>query len=138
VYAAHHASWIRGEVGVEHGYKLSSQDGGREYQKEGREWMLDDLVMKTAERTWEVLKALEYTLKKCVFTTLAIRAFLYPKPRRFLDIEVMYAQNKWLGGTQGRGSRADSDGVGGADTGNVQHFSSRSQLECTLTQRVQT
>jgi hypothetical protein len=64
----HHASWIRGEARVEHRYKLSSQDGGREYQKEGQEWMLDDLVMKTAERTWEVLKGLEYTLKKCVFT----------------------------------------------------------------------
>jgi hypothetical protein len=30
--------------------------------------MLNDLVMKTAKRTWEVLKGLEYMLKKCVFT----------------------------------------------------------------------
>jgi hypothetical protein len=35
--------------------------------------------MKRAERTWEVLKRLEYILKKRVFTTLAIRYFLCPK-----------------------------------------------------------
>ena len=67
-HATHYALWIRGEARVKHGYKLSSQDGGREYQKEGWEWMLNDLVMKTAERTWKVLKGLEYMLKKCVFT----------------------------------------------------------------------
>jgi len=58
--------------------------GGREYQKcvcGGQEWRLEDLVMRRAKRVWEVLKGLEYMLKKCVFTMLAIRYCLYPKPR---------------------------------------------------------
>jgi hypothetical protein len=45
--------------------------------EEGREWMLDDLVMKRAGRTRDMLKGVEYTLKKCVFTILTI---LYLKP----------------------------------------------------------
>ena len=37
---------------------------------------MDDLGMKRAEKTREVLKGLEYTLKKRVFTMLAIGYFL--------------------------------------------------------------
>ena len=43
-----------------------------------RGWRI--LVMRRAEIIWEMLKGLEYILKKCVFTTLTIRYFLYPKP----------------------------------------------------------
>jgi len=48
---------------------------------EGQEWRLDDPAIKRAEKTREVLKGGEYTLKKCVFTLLAIRYTLYLKPR---------------------------------------------------------
>jgi hypothetical protein len=77
--------------------------------EEGREWTLDDPVMKRAERTRDVLKGLEYTLKKRVFTMLPIRYFLYPKPQIILDLEVVYVQCKRLGGIQGRGGRAHHD-----------------------------
>jgi hypothetical protein len=58
--------------------------------EEGWEWMLDDPVMKRAGRTRDVLKGVEYTLKKHVFTMLAIRYSLYLKPRSLLDKEVVY------------------------------------------------
>jgi hypothetical protein len=54
------------------------------------------LVMRRAERIWEVLKGLEYTLKKRVFTTLTIRYFLYPKPRTQLDMEGVYTEGEGL------------------------------------------
>jgi hypothetical protein len=40
------------------------------------EWMLDDPVMNRAKKTRKVLKGLEYTLKKCVFTMLTLSCFL--------------------------------------------------------------
>jgi len=52
--------------------------------------MLDDLVMKRAGRTRDMLKGVEYTLKKRVFTMLAIRNSLYLKPQSLLDKEVVY------------------------------------------------
>jgi hypothetical protein len=61
--------------------------------EEVREWTLDDPVMKRAERTREVLKGVEYTLKKRVFKILAIRDSLYLKPRSSLDMEVVYMQS---------------------------------------------
>jgi len=52
--------------------------------------------MRRAERIWEVLKGLEYTLKKRVFTTLTIRYFLYPKPRTQPDMEGVYTKGEGL------------------------------------------
>jgi hypothetical protein len=37
---------------------------------------MDDPGLKRAEKTREVLKGLEYTLKKCIFTMLTISYFL--------------------------------------------------------------
>jgi hypothetical protein len=65
---------------------------------------MDDPVVKSAERTSEVLKGLEYTLKKRAFTTLAIRAFLFPKSRSFLDIEAVKT-NGWEGPKERESSR---------------------------------
>ncbi len=48
---------------------------------EGQEWRLDNLAIKRAEKTREVLKGGEYTLKKRGFTLLAIRYTLYLKPQ---------------------------------------------------------
>ena len=42
--------------------------------------MLDDPVIKRARRTRDMLKGVEYTLKKHVFIMLAIRYSLYLKP----------------------------------------------------------
>ena len=42
---------------------------------------MDDLVAKRAEGTREVLKGLEYTLKKCVFKKVTFRYFLHPQFR---------------------------------------------------------
>jgi hypothetical protein len=47
--------------------------------EEGQEWMLDNPVMKRAGRIRDMLKGVEYTLKKCVFTILTIRYSLYLK-----------------------------------------------------------
>jgi hypothetical protein len=44
--------------------------------EERREWTLDDPVMNRAEKTRKVLKGLEYTFKKRVFTMLALSCFL--------------------------------------------------------------
>jgi hypothetical protein len=41
---------------------------------------MDDPGMKRAEKTRELLKGLEYTLKKRVFTMLTISYFLYRAP----------------------------------------------------------
>ena len=54
-----------------------------------RGWRI--LVIRRAEIIWEMLKGLKYMLKKCVFTTLTIRYFLYPKPQIQLDMEGVYA-----------------------------------------------
>ena len=47
-----------------------------EMPEERWEWMLDDPVMNRAKKTRQVLKGLEYTLNKCVFTMLALSYFL--------------------------------------------------------------